>query len=89
MADIITDPDRARRKARAIVSDILVYNEDQVKEGIENDSLFDVLQEQIEEGRELYNSLVAPEVLTQHNFFDHALVDMLVKAGGKYQSRIW
>ena len=51
MPELITDLDLAKRKARAIVSDVLIYNEDLVKVGIENDSLFDVLEEQIQEGR--------------------------------------
>lgn len=87
--DLITDPERARRKARAIVSDVLVYNPEKLKEGIENDSVFEVLEGAIEEGRELYNSMIAPEVLQSTNFYDQALVDVLVKPGGKHPSKIW
>lgn len=87
--ELITDPERARRKARAIVSDILVYNPDKLKEGIENDNLFDVLAEAIEEGRELYNSQVHPDLLAKTNFYNQALVDVLVKPGGKHKSKIW
>ena len=87
--ELIVDPERARRKARAIVSDILVYNPEKLKEGIENDNLFDVLDESIEEGRELYNSQIHPDLLSSSNFYNNALVDMLVKPGGKHKSRIW
>ena len=87
--DLITDPERARRKARAIVSDVLVYNPDKLKEGIENDSLFEVLEDAIEEGRELYTSQIHPDLLAKSNFYNHAIVDMLVKPGGKHASNIW
>ena len=87
--DLITDPERARRKARAIVSDVLVYNPDKLKEGIENDNLFEVLEEAIEEGRELYNSQIHPDLLAKTNFYDLAIVDVLVKPGGKHRSNIW
>ncbi len=86
---LITDPEKARRKARAIASDVLVYNLEKLKEGIENDNLFEVLDDAIEEGREYYNSCVDPELLAKTNFFNEALVNVLVKAGGKHKSRIW
>lgn len=89
MAPLVTEPDKARRLARAIVSDVLMYNPDKVKEGIENDSLFETMEEELEEGRELYNSRVAPEIKQQHNFYDLAIVDVLFKNTGKYKSKIW
>ena len=51
--------------------------------------MFEVLEGAIEEGRELYNSMIAPEVLQSTNFYDQALVDVLVKPGGKHPSKIW
>ena len=87
--DLIKDPERARRKARAIVSDVLVYNPEKLKQGIENDNVFDVLAEAIEEGRELYNSQIDPDLLSSTNFYDLALVDVLVKPGGRHSSKIW
>ena len=86
---LIEDPQRARRKARAIVSDVAIYNPEKIKEGITNDNIFEVLEEEIEEGRELYRTLVSPEILENHNFFDLALVDVLIKQSGKVESDIW
>ena len=86
---LITDPERARRKARAIVSYVLVYNPEKLKEGIENDSVFEVLDDAIEEGRELYKSLVDQEILDSTNYYDMAIVDVLVKPGGRHESKIW
>lgn len=89
MPEQINDPVRARRLARAIVSDILLYNPEKIEEGIKNDSLFESLEDELEEGRELYKSRVAPEITDNHNFFDLAVVDVLFKYTGKYDSHIW
>ncbi len=89
MPELITDPKRARRLARAIVSDVNLYNADKVQEGIENDSLFETLEEELDEGRELYRSRVDPEVYENNNFYDLAVVDVLFKFTKKYKSKIW
>ena len=59
MTTKIIDTTAARRCARAIASDILLYNPEKVVEGIEQDSIFDVLKEEIEEGREYFHALAA------------------------------
>jgi len=80
--------DAARRLARAIASDLSLYNEEKIVRGIENDTLFEELAEEIEEGRALYKSRVAPE-LYRRNFYDRAIVDILVKSKGHIRSSIW
>ena len=47
-----------------------------------------LLSEEIEEGRALYKSRVAPN-LYQKNFYDRALVDILIKSKGHVKSKIW
>jgi hypothetical protein len=42
MAKLVDNPKLAFRLARAIVSDIALYNQEKVKEGIKNDSIFEV-----------------------------------------------
>ncbi len=85
---LIETDEAARRLARAIASDLSLYNEEKIISGIVNDTLFDVLAEEIEEGRALYKRRVAPELYAK-NFYDRALVDILVKAKGHIQSPIW
>jgi hypothetical protein len=85
---LIETEEAARRLARAIASDLSLYNEDKIIRGIEHDELFEELHEEIEEGRALYKSRVAP-VLYQRNFYDRALVDILVKSKGHIKSKIW
>jgi hypothetical protein len=86
---LITTPEAANRLARAIASDLSLYNEDKIVEGIENDSLFEILGDEIEEGRELYRSRVAPDLFDSSNFYDRALVDIIIKHKGHIKSKIW
>ncbi len=80
---------KAMRLARAIASDISLYNEQKIIKGIEQDNLFEVLKDEIEEGRELYKSRVSSEVYTTTNFFDRAIVDIVVRSKGHVKSKIW
>ena len=86
---VVKDLDVARRIARAVVSDIALYNAKKVEEGIGNDTLFDLLKEEIEEGRSYYLSRVDPEIARSTNFFNFALVDVLVKPTGRIPSKAW
>jgi hypothetical protein len=86
---LITTPEAATRLARAIASDLSLYNEEKIIEGIQNDSLFDVLKDEIEEGRELYKSRVSPDLFKSTNYYDRAIVDIIVKSKGHVKSKIW
>lgn len=85
---LIDTEEAARRLARAIASDLSLYNEEKIVRGIEGDRLFEELEEEIEEGRALYKSRVSPD-LYQRNFYDRALVDILVRSKGHIKSEIW
>jgi hypothetical protein len=85
---LIETEEAARRLARAIASDLSLYNEEKVTEGIKNDNLFDVVEEEIEEGRALFKSRVTPE-LFQKNFYDRAIIDILVRSKGHVPSSMW
>ena len=89
MAAMIDTPEAANRLARAIASDLSLYNEAKIKEGIENDTFFSVLQEEIAEGRAHYESRVDPKILGSSNFFDRALVDVILARKGHIKSKIW
>jgi len=84
---LIDRPERARQLARAIASDLSLYHEKKLIEGIE-DSLFEVMREEIDEGRALYKSRVTPEIFNM-GIYDRALVDMLMKSRAHVRSRIW
>jgi len=89
MPALIETPEAANRLARAIASDLSLYNEAKIKEGIENDTFFSILQEEIAEGRAHYESRVDPKILGSSNFFDRALVDVILARKGHIKSKIW
>ena len=88
MPPVIDKPERARQLARAIASDLTLYNEAKLVEGIQKDSLFEILRGEIEEGRTLFRSRVTPEIFAL-NLFDRALVDVMLKSKGHIKSWIW
>jgi len=89
MARQVEDPDLAFRLARAIISDIALYNQDKVSEGIKNDNIFDILADELQEGREHFRERVAPKVENRDQLFDRAIVDVMIKQAGKIESSIW
>ncbi len=89
MAQLIDTPDRALRLARTIASDISLYNEEKIVRGLTEDKLFTELRDEIEEGRELYRTRVAPELYERTNYFDRAVVDIILKSKGHVKSKIW
>lgn len=89
MAQPIDTPDRAIRLARTIASDISLYNEEKIVRGITEDTLFEELAEELEEGRELYRGRVTRELDETTNFFDKAVVDIILKSKAHVKSKIW
>jgi len=85
---LIETEEAARRLARAISSDLALYNEDKIAEGIRNDKLFEVMREEIQEGRDLFESRVAPALLAR-NQYDRAIVDLLVRSKAHVESPMW
>lgn len=87
----MTEEEKAKaiRLARAIASDISLYNEARIVQGIEQDNLFEVIKDEIQEGRDLYKSRVSEEVFTKGNFFDRAIIDVVIARKGHVKSRIW
>jgi len=86
---LIETPEQAIRLARAICSDVSLYNEEKIVRSIEQDNFFDALREELEEGRELYRSRVSPSLFAHTNFYDRAIVDVILRSKGHVKSRIW
>ncbi len=89
MARLVENPDLAFRLARAIVSDIALYNQDKVAEGIKNDSIFELMDEELAEGREHFYTRVSPELNNRDHLYERAIVDVMIKQAGKIESTIW
>ncbi len=79
----------ARRFARLLVSEIKLYNEQKVREGLEASDLYDRLREAIDRSREMYDKRVQPPVASKFDYFHYELVGALAegdekKLGGTY-----
>ena len=77
------------RLARAIASDISLYNEEKIREGIESDTFYDAVAAELEEGRDLYKGRVAPDLYAKTNYYDRAVVDIIIRSKGHLQSKLW
>lgn len=86
---LIDSPELAMRLARAIASDISLYNEAKILAGLQNDNIFETLHDELGEGRELYKSRVTPDLFGRTNYFDRAVVDVLIKPKGYVKTKIW
>ncbi|MBV9495547.1 MAG: response regulator [Acidobacteria bacterium] len=75
-AEIPIEPreyDEARRLARLILSDIVIYHADVVDRGIRENNFFEVLRDEIEEGRQYYESRVPHRVRRDTEIYTETL----------------
>ncbi|MFN3197862.1 MAG: hypothetical protein ACE366_05525 [Bradymonadia bacterium] len=79
----------ALRLARTIASDVFLYNKSKVAEGLVKDTLFELLEADISEGRELYVSRVAPEIRERYNLLERALVDAIPNNTREMPTKLW
>ena len=64
--------EKAKRFARLIVSDIALYNQEAVDEGIAKGTFFDLLNEDITEGRALYEKRVPEAIRASKDYYQEA-----------------
>jgi len=69
--------DKARMLARALVSDILVYNRETRDQALKEGTLLEVLGPEIKKSWELYKEKVTPEVANSTTHFRDALNEIL------------
>jgi response regulator RpfG family c-di-GMP phosphodiesterase/DNA-directed RNA polymerase subunit RPC12/RpoP len=65
--------DDARRLARLILSDIIIYHAPKVEQGIRDDKFFELLRDEIEEGRQYYDSRVPLRVRRDSEIYTETL----------------
>lgn len=72
------DPNqKARRLARALVSDLVVYHPDKRQEGLRNGTLKELFDDEIKKSWEEYSEQVGPEVADATSYFNDALNEIL------------
>jgi len=77
----------ARRFARLLVSEIKLYNESKVQQGLRNKNLADSLRDEIAEARSKYKKRMAGDDM--QSYFNDALVEILANGdAGKLDSGI-
>lgn len=76
------DHEKASRLARIIVSDIALYNEQLVNEGIKNNNFYDLLKDDIEEGRKLFMQRVPKEIREKRDYLKES-IDEFIDSHGK------
>jgi predicted Zn finger-like uncharacterized protein len=74
--------EKARRLARIIVSDIALYNQEAVTEGIRSGTFFDLLREDVEEGRRLYEQRIPASIRAARDYYQDAF-DVFIEAQKK------
>jgi CheY-like chemotaxis protein len=75
----ISDSERARRLARIIVSDIALYNQEKVDEGIRRGNWAEQLADEIQEARKLFRERFPDERIQKARILEAAFVDLLEK----------
>jgi CheY-like chemotaxis protein len=74
-AKALVDPqevEKARRFARLVVSDIALYNQEAVADGIAQGTFYDLLKDDIMEGRALYEKRVPENIRSIQDYFQEA-----------------
>lgn len=69
--------EEARRLARLLVSEIQLYNQDEVEEGRRNRDLYERLKDDIDRSRQLYEERVDPAIRESTDYFYQELVRQL------------
>ena len=67
----------ARRLARLLVSEIKLYNEEQVEEGRRKHDLYERLKEDIDRSRQIYEERIDPRLVRSTDYFYQELVRIL------------
>jgi hypothetical protein len=71
--------EEARRFARLLISEIVLYNEAQVEEGRRHKDIYERLREEIDRSRQMYEDRISPRVLDTTDYFRQELVEVLAQ----------
>jgi DNA-binding response OmpR family regulator len=77
----------AKRLARIIVSDIALYNQRAIDEGVRNGTMVDLLRDEIEEGKKLYESRTPAEIASSTDYYREAIDEFIRKRKSEMQKR--
>lgn len=87
--DIIRTPEEAKRFARVVLSDVAAYNGPKIEKGLLEDTLFETMRDELYEGELYYRSRVDKTLCDSTNFFNMAVIDLLIKTKGHLKTKLW
>lgn len=70
---------KARKLARSIASDIALYNQAKVEEGVKTGKFYELLADDIMEGRQLFDTRVSAEIRNDEPYLDDAFREIVSK----------
>jgi len=76
--DMSKEEKKARRVARVLISDLILYNQDKVVEGRTRGEIYDLLQDDIDRSYEHYQSRTA-DLQIAENFFKEELINQVAE----------
>jgi hypothetical protein len=85
----ITSIPQAARLARAMASDIAIYNQEKIVRGLENDRLFEELEDDLREGLAMWSSRVSEEIVNDTNLLQKAIIDQVFGSFAHVRSPIF
>ncbi len=68
---------KAKRLARSLAKDILLYHKDEVKRGRINGNLVELLKDEIKRSWKFYKNQIGTDVITEKNYFKEALNEII------------
>ncbi len=81
--------DQAGRLARAMASDIAIYNQEKIRKGLETDRLFEELEDDLREAFKLWESKIHPEIVKSTNLLQAAIIDQIFAPHGSVHTPIF
>ena len=84
----IENEEAAWRLARTSASDLLAYHPDKIRQGIESDSFYEVMNDLLARDRAHYKASVSPELFAK-GLFDRAVIDRIIRFQGEIDSLLW
>jgi hypothetical protein len=79
----------AVRLAKAIASDISIYNPEKIERALQNDNVFDVIGDELEEGKSTFQNRVSKEIWENTNIFEKAIIDTIFARRKRVKTPIW
>ena len=76
-ANLVLEHDKARRLAKLIVGDIVLYNADRIADAVRSGNFFEVMKGDIKDGRDFYEEKVPDVVRAERDHIQEILLEVI------------